>query len=167
MVSLLRLRQCGTLQIDEDGLFELVRTKPGDKTSYEPLSMHKKTKKENADPVESLSQRKDQSEGDLSQLSERSVSSPTTQTLSSSPALKGGCFKLLQQLAQEHNFTVNLIHTSAVCLKFPHQWASYMCYAVIILSEYNLSWVHPGAFVQLTDDINTFFLIPTFRDTFF
>ena len=118
MVSLLRLRQCGTSQIDEDGLFELVRTKPGNKTSYEPLSVHKKTKKENADPVESLSQRKDQSEGDLSQLSDRSVSS---QTLSSSPALKGGCFKLLQQLAQEHNFTVNLIHTSAVCLKFPHQ----------------------------------------------
>ena len=42
-----------------------------------------------------------------------------------------------------------------------------MCYEVIILSEYNLSWVHPGAFVQLTDDINTCFLIPTFRDTFF
>ena len=122
MVSLLRLRQCGTLQIDEDGLFELVRTKPGNKTSYEPPSVEKNTKKkEKAEPVESLSQRKDQSEGDLSQLSERSVSSPTTQTLSSSPALKGGCFKLLQQLAQEHNFTVNLIHTSAVCLKFPHQ----------------------------------------------
>ena len=120
MVSLLRLRQCGTLQIDEDGLFELVRTKPGNKTSYEPLSVHKKTKKEKADPVESLSQRKDQSEGDLSQLSERSVSSPTTQTLSSSPALKGGCFKPFQQLAQEHDFTENLIHTSAVCLKFPH-----------------------------------------------
>ena len=42
-----------------------------------------------------------------------------------------------------------------------------MYYAVIILSEYNLSWVHPDAFVQLTDDINTCFLIPTFRDTFF
>ena len=27
--------------------------------------------------------------------------------------------------------------------------------------------VHPSAFVQLTDDINTCFLIPTFRDTFF
>ena len=61
----------------------------------------------------------------------------------------------------------NLIHTSAVCLKFPHQWASYMYCAVIIISEYNLSCVHPGAFVQLTDDINTCFLIPTFRDTFF
>ena len=42
-----------------------------------------------------------------------------------------------------------------------------MYYVVIILSEYNLSCVHPGAFVQLTDDINTCFLIPTFRDTFF
>ena len=72
--------------------------------------------------MESLSQGKDQFEGDLSQLSERSVSSPTTQTPSSSPALKaGGCFKPFQQLAQEHDFTENLIHTSAVCLKFPHQ----------------------------------------------
>ena len=71
--------------------------------------------------MESLSQLgKDQFEGDLSQLSERSVSSPTTQTLSSSPVLKGGCFKPFQQLAQEHDLTVNLIHTSAVCLKFPH-----------------------------------------------
>ena len=61
----------------------------------------------------------------------------------------------------------NLIHTSAVCLKFPHQWASYMYCAVIIISEYNLSCVHPGAFLQLTDDINTCFLIPTFRYTFF
>ena len=69
MVSLLRLRQCGTLQIDEDGLFELVRTKPGNKTSYEPPSVEKKTKKkERAEPVESLSQGKDQFESDLSQL---------------------------------------------------------------------------------------------------
>ena len=85
--------------------------------------MEKKTKKkEKTEPVESLSQRKDQFEGDLSQLRERSASSPTTQTLSSSPALKGGCFKPFQQLAQEHDFTENLIHTSAVCLKlFPHQ----------------------------------------------
>ena len=91
-------------------------------TSYEPPSVEKKTKeKEKAEPVESLSQGKDQFEGDLSQLSERSVSSPTTQTLSSSPALKGGCFKPFQQLAQEHDFTVNLNHISAVCLKFPYQ----------------------------------------------
>ena len=90
MISLLRLGQCGTSQINEDGMFELVRTKPGtgNKTSYEPPSVEKKTKnKEKAKPVESLSQRKDQFEGDLSQLSERSMSSPTTQTLSSSPAL--------------------------------------------------------------------------------
>ena len=93
MVSLLRLRQGGTSQIDEDGLFELVRTKPGNKTSYEPLSVHKKTKKDKADPVESLSQRKDQSEGDLSQLSERSVSSPTTQTLSSSSCTERWVFQ--------------------------------------------------------------------------
>ena len=71
--------------------------------------------------MESLSQRKDRFEGDLSQLRERSASSPTTQTLSSSPTLKGWCFKPFQQLAQEHGFTENLIHTSAVCLKFPHQ----------------------------------------------
>ena len=87
----------------------------------EPPSVEKKTKKkEKAEPMESLSQGKDQFEGDLSQLSERSVSSPTTQTPSSSPALKAGCFKPFQQLAQEHDFTENLIHTSAVCLKFPH-----------------------------------------------
>ena len=61
--------------------------------------------------MESLGQGKDQFEGDMSQLSERSVSSPTTQTPSSSPALKAGCFK-----------PENLIHTSEVCLKlFPHQ----------------------------------------------
>ena len=83
--------------------------------------MNHQGKKEKAEPVESLSQRRDQFEGDLSQLSERSVSYPTTQTLSSSPTLKGGCFKPFQQLAQEHDFTENLIHTSAVCLKFPHQ----------------------------------------------
>ena len=116
-----RPRQCGTSQIDEDGLFELVRTKPGDKTSYEPPIVEKNTKKkEKAEPVESLSQGRDQCECDSSQLSERSVSSPTTQTLSS-PALKGECFKPFQQLAQEHDFTVNLIHISAVCLKFLYQ----------------------------------------------
>ena len=84
--------------------------------------MEKKTKKkEKAEPVESLSQGKDQFEGDLSQLSERSVLYPTTRTLSSSPALKGGCFKPFQLLAKEHELTENVIHTSAVCLKFPHQ----------------------------------------------
>ena len=126
MVQCQYLRNClptpPLIQIDEDALFELVRTKPGKKTSYEPPSVEKKKtkKKEKAETVESLSQGKDQFEGDLSQLSERSVSSPTTQTLSSSPALKGGCFKPFQQLAQEHDSTVNLIYTSAVCLKFPH-----------------------------------------------
>ena len=60
--------------------------------------MEKKTKKkEKAEPMESLSQGKDQFEGDLSQLSERSVLSPTTQTPSSSPAMKAGCFKPFQQ----------------------------------------------------------------------
>ncbi|XP_027054087.1 uncharacterized protein LOC113681209 [Pocillopora damicornis] len=97
------------------------KAKPGNKTSYEPPIVENKTKKkEKTEPVESLSQRKNQFEGDLSQLSERSVSSPTTQTPPSSPALKGGCFNPFQQLAQEHDFTENLIHTSAVCLKFPH-----------------------------------------------
>ena len=70
--------------------------------------------------MESLSQGKDQFEGDLLQLSERSVSSPKTRT-PSSPALKGGCFKPFHQLAKEHELTENVIHTSAVCLKFPHQ----------------------------------------------
>ena len=52
------------IQIDEDALFELVRTKPGNKTSYEPPSVEKKTqKKEKAETEESLSQGKDQFEG--------------------------------------------------------------------------------------------------------
>ena len=84
--------------------------------------MEKKTKKkEKAEPVESLSQGKDQFEGDSSQLSERSVSSPATQTPSSSPALKGGCRKLFQQLEHKHDFTENLIHTFVISLKFPYQ----------------------------------------------
>ena len=108
--------------MDEDRLFELVRTKPGNETSYEPPSVEKRTKKkEKTEPVESLSQGRDHFEGHSSQLNEKSVSSPTTQTLSSSPTLKGGCFKPFQQLAREHDLTANLIHTSAVCLKFPHQ----------------------------------------------
>ena len=65
--------------MDEDGLFELVRTKPGNDTSYEPPSVEKKTKKkEKAEPVESLSQGRDQFESDSSQLSERSMSFPAT-----------------------------------------------------------------------------------------
>ena len=84
--------------------------------------MEKKTKKkEKAEPVESLSQGKDQFEGDSSQLSEKSVLSPATQTPSSSPALKGGCCKPFQQLAQEHDFTENVIHSFVISLKFPYQ----------------------------------------------
>ena len=73
--------------------------------------------------MESLSQGKDQFESDSSQLSERSMSFPATQTPSPSPspALKGGCCKPFQQLAQEHDFTENLIHTFVMCLKFSHQ----------------------------------------------
>ena len=105
--------------MDEDGLFELVRTKPGNKTSYEPPSVEKTTKKkEKAELMESLSQGRDQFESDSSQLSERSMSFPATRTPSSSLALKGGCN---QQLAQEHDFTENLIHTFVMCLKFSHQ----------------------------------------------
>ena len=62
-------------------------------------AMNHQGKKEKTEPMESLSQGRDQFEGDSSQLNEKSVSSPTTQTLSSSPALKGGCFKSFQQLA--------------------------------------------------------------------
>ena len=67
LVLICQAKQCGTSQIDEDGLFELVRTKPGKKTSYESPSVEKKTKKKKkAEPLESLSQGKDQFEGDLS-----------------------------------------------------------------------------------------------------
>ncbi|XP_066015040.1 uncharacterized protein [Pocillopora verrucosa] len=56
------VKQCGTSQIDEDGLFELVRTKPGNETSSEPASVEKKTKrKEKAEP---MVQGKDQFEGE-------------------------------------------------------------------------------------------------------
>ena len=61
--------------------------------------------------MESLSQGKDQIEGDSSQLSERSESPPATQTPSSSPVVKGSCFKPFQQLAHEQDFTENLIHS--------------------------------------------------------
>ena len=83
--------------MDEDGLFELVKTKPGKKISYEPPSNEKKTKKkEKPEEVENLSQGKEQLEGESSQLSGQSVSSPATQTPTSSPASKGmlGCFTL-------------------------------------------------------------------------
>lgn len=87
-----KAKQCGTTQLDEDGLFELVKTKPGKKISYEPLSMEKKSKKkEKTEATETLSQGKEQFEGESSQLSERSVSSPATQTPTSSPTSKGTC----------------------------------------------------------------------------
>ena len=42
------------------------------------------------------------------------------------------------------DFTENLIYTFVICLKFPHQWVSYMYCVVITLSEYNFSCVHTG-----------------------
>ena len=39
-----KAKQCGTSQIDEDGVFELVRTKPGNETSYEPPIVEKNEK---------------------------------------------------------------------------------------------------------------------------
>ena len=76
--------------MDEDGLFELVKTRPGKKTSYEPPIVEKKSKKkEKSEIAETLSQGKEQFEGESSQLSERSVSSPLTQTPTSSPVPKG------------------------------------------------------------------------------
>lgn len=89
-VCCFKAKQCGTTQLDEDGLFELVKTKPGKKISYEPQGKEKKTKKkEKTEEAENLSQGKEQLEGDSSQLSGRSVSSPATQTPTSSPASKG------------------------------------------------------------------------------
>ena len=89
-VCCFKAKQCGTTQLDEDGLFELVKTKPGKTISYEPPSKEKKSKKrEKTEEAEKLSQGKEQLEGESSQLSERSVSSPATQTPTSSPASKG------------------------------------------------------------------------------
>ena len=89
-VCCFKAKQCGTTQLDEDGLFELVKTKPGKKISYEPPSKEKKSKKkEKSEEAEKLSQGKEQLEGESSQLSERSVSSPATQTPTLSPASKG------------------------------------------------------------------------------
>ena len=44
LVLIFKAKQCGTSQIDEDGVFELVRTKPGNETSYEPPIVEKKEK---------------------------------------------------------------------------------------------------------------------------
>ncbi|KAL9963269.1 hypothetical protein ACROYT_G032452 [Oculina patagonica] len=88
--KLSKAKQVGTTQLDEDGLFELVKTRPGKTISYEPPTMEKKSKKKGkAEAVETLSQGKEQFEGESSQLSERSVSSPATQTPTSSPTTKG------------------------------------------------------------------------------
>lgn len=88
-----KAKQVGTTQLDEDGLFELVKTRPGKKISYEPPSVEKKPKKrakaEVVESTETLSQGKDQSEVESSQLSQQSTSSPATQTPSGSPSLKG------------------------------------------------------------------------------
>ena len=88
-----KAKQLGTTQLDEDGLFELIKTKPGKAISYEqPATEKKPRKKRKSDTVESvdtMSQGKDQLECESSQMSERSTSSPATQTPSASPNLKG------------------------------------------------------------------------------
>ena len=88
-----KAKQVGTTQLDEDGLFELVKTRPGKKISYEPPSVEKKPKKrakaEVVESTETLSQGKDQSELESSQMSQQSTSSPATQTPSGSPSRKG------------------------------------------------------------------------------
>ena len=89
-VCCFKAKQCGTAQLDEDGLFELVKTKPGKKISYEPSNKEKKTKKkEKTEEGKNWSQGKEELEGESSQLSVQSVSSPATQTPTSSPASKG------------------------------------------------------------------------------
>ena len=89
-VCCFKAKQCGTTQLDEDGLFELVKTKPGKEISYEPPSKEKKTKKkEKTEEDRNWSQKKEKLEGESSQLSGQSVSSPATQTPTSSPASKG------------------------------------------------------------------------------
>ncbi|XP_020617063.1 replication factor C subunit 1-like [Orbicella faveolata] len=81
--KLSKAKQCGTTQLD-------VKTKPGKMISYEPPSKEKKSKKkEKTEEAEKLSQGKEQFKGESSQLSERSVSSPATQTPTSSPVSKG------------------------------------------------------------------------------
>jgi len=91
--KLSKAKQLGTTQLDEDGLLELIKTKPGKAISYEqPATEKKPRKKRKSDTVESvdtMSQGKDQLECESSQMSERSTSSPATQTPSASPNLKG------------------------------------------------------------------------------
>lgn len=91
--KLTKARQLGTTQLDEDGLFELVKTKPGKKITYEAPTAEKKTRKklksDTVDSAETLSQGKDLVECDSSQMSQQSTSSPATQTPSASPTVKG------------------------------------------------------------------------------
>ncbi|XP_068736533.1 replication factor C subunit 1-like [Montipora capricornis] len=91
--KLTKAQQFGTTQMDEDGLFNLVKTKPGKKTSYEvPVIEKKSRKKLKVDATktsEILKQEKEQLEGDSSKLSQQSSSSPALQTPSASPVFKG------------------------------------------------------------------------------
>ena len=81
--------------MDEDGLFELVKTKPGKKITYEAPSADKKPRKKlKADAVETA-ERFSQEKEESSQMSEQSTSSPLTQTPSASPTVKGLSVSLL------------------------------------------------------------------------
>ena len=79
--------------MDEDGLFNLVKTKPGKKTSYEVPVLEKKSRKklkvDATKTSEILNPEKEQLEGDSSKLSQQSSSSPALQTPSASPVFKG------------------------------------------------------------------------------
>ena len=83
----------GTTQLDEEGLFELVKTKPGKQISYESPAAEKKPRKklksDSSETKEKVLQGKDVLESNSSQLSQQSTSSPATQTPSASPTLKG------------------------------------------------------------------------------
>lgn len=86
----------GTPQLDEDGLFELVKTKPGKKITYEAPSTGKKARKKlKSDAVESTVESLSQGKDESSQMSEQSTSSPLTQTPSASPTMKGLSHSLL------------------------------------------------------------------------
>ena len=79
--------------MDEDGLFNLVKTKPGKKTSYEVPVLEKKSRKklkvDTTKTSEILNQDKEQLEGDSSKVSQQSSSSPALKTPSASPVFKG------------------------------------------------------------------------------
>lgn len=88
-----KARQCGTTQLDEEGLFELVKTRPGKQISYESPAAEKKPrnklKSDSSETKEEVPREKKVLEGNSSQLSQQSTSSPATQTPSASPTLKG------------------------------------------------------------------------------